>query len=69
MVTWFDERIFVHQTELIVSHDNTDAAQIPERRGVGKSWWKNESEDAGRQAKHLTVEVGCRGYISARLRI
>ena len=67
IVVWCAERKSVHLVELTVPHeDNIDAAQV--RKDDRYEKLLEECEEANWTATHLSVEVGCRGYIGNRLR-
>ena len=67
IVVWCTERKIVYLVELTVPHeDNIEAARL--RKDDRYEKLIEECEDAGWSAMHLSVEVGCRGYIGERLR-
>jgi hypothetical protein len=67
IVVWCTERKIVHLVELTVPHeDNIDAAQV--RKDDRYEKLLEECEEANWTATHLSVEVGCRGFIGNRLR-
>ena len=66
IVVWCLERKIVHLVELTVPHeDNIEAANIRKNDRYDKLI--EECEEAGWKAMHLSVEVGCRGFIGTRL--
>ena len=67
IVVWSAERKIVYLVELTVPHeDNIEAAHI--RKDVRYEKLLKECEEAGWEASHFSVEVGCRGFIGQRLR-
>ena len=67
IVVWCAERKIIHLVELTVPHeDNIDAAQ--ERKDERYKGLLEECEEENWSATHLSVEVGCRGFIGERLR-
>ena len=67
IVVWCQERKILHLVELTVPYeDNIDAAQV--RKDDRYEGLLAECEEAGWRATHLSVEVGCRGFIGHRLR-
>ena len=64
---WCEDRKVVQLVELTVPHeDNIDAAQG--RKDERYEHLLEDCGDAGWSAVHVSVEVGCRGFISNRLR-
>ena len=67
IVVWSAERKIVYLVELTVPHeDNIEAAHI--RKDDRYEKLLKECEEAGWEASHFSVEVGCRGFIGERLR-
>ena len=67
IVVWCAERKIVHLVELTVPHeDNIDAAR--DRKDKRYEGLLEELEEENWCATHLSVEVGCRGFIGERLR-
>ena len=67
IVVWCAERKIVHLVELTVPHeDNIDAAHV--RKEDRYEQLLKECEDSNWVATHLSVEVGCRGFVGNRLR-
>ena len=67
IVVWCPGRKVVMLVELTVPYeDNIEAAHI--RKDDRYQKLLDECEEAGWEATHFTVEVGCRGYIGERVR-
>ena len=67
MVVWCPQRKIIHLVELTVPYeDNIDAAQV--RKDDRYEGLLNDCEEAGWNTSHLSIEVGCRGFVGNRLR-
>ena len=67
LVIWCAEEKVVHLVELTVPHeDNINAAH--ERKEKRYEALVEECEEAGWEATHFPVEVGCRGFIGTSVR-
>ena len=67
LVLWSTEERKVHLIELTVPHeDNIEKAH--ERKEQRYEELVKECEEAGWQAKHFPVEVGCRGFVAVSTR-
>ncbi|XP_066932294.1 uncharacterized protein [Clytia hemisphaerica] len=67
IVVWCTERKVVFLVELTVPHeDNINAAQV--RKDYRYEELLEKCEDAGQDATHHSVEVGCRGFVGNRLK-
>ena len=67
IVLWCTERKVIQLAELTVPHeDNIDAAK--DRKDERYTGLLNQCEEAGWNAKHFSIEVGCRGFVGHRMR-
>ena len=67
IVVWCTERKIVLLVELTVPHeDNIEAAR--ERKDTRYQKLLDDCGDAGWEAAHFSLEVGCRGFIGERVR-
>ena len=67
IVVWCPQRKIAHLVELTVPYeDNIDATQV--RKDGRYERLLNDWEGAGWIASHLSIEVGCRGFVGNQLR-